>query len=56
MPNELICPLLTTNTVIEENNTVKIGTQPVFCLQERCTWWVEDKQKCAIAAEGRGRK
>lgn len=52
MANETICPLLTTNTVIDENGTVKIGTQPVFCLKEQCAWWVEDKQKCAIAVGG----
>lgn len=52
MCKEMICPLLTTNTVVEEGGTVKIGTQPVFCLQEQCAWWVEDKQKCAIAVGG----
>ena len=49
---EIICPLLTTNTVIDENGTIKNGTQPVFCIQDRCAWWVEDKQKCAITATG----
>lgn len=44
-----ICPLLTTNTVVDENNEIRIGTQPVFCIEEQCSWWVEDKQKCAIA-------
>lgn len=48
----LICPLLTTNTVVEENNKVNISTQPVFCLKEQCALWVEDKQKCAITAIG----
>lgn len=52
MGKEIICPLLTTNTVIDENGTIKIGTQPVFCIQEQCAWWVEDKQKCAVAAIG----
>lgn len=52
MGKEIICPLLTTNTVIDENGTIKIGTQPVFCIQEQCAWWVEDKQKCAIAVGG----
>lgn len=47
-----ICPLLTTNTVIEGNNNVKIGTPPVFCVREQCAWWIEDKQKCAITAIG----
>ena len=53
--NKVICPLLTTNTVIDENNTIKIGTQPVFCVEERCAWWLEDKQKCSIKVLG-GRK
>lgn len=52
MDNHTICPLLTTNTVVEESGTVKIGTQPVFCLKEQCAWWVEDRQKCAITAMG----
>ena len=52
MTNEIICPLLTTNTVVEEDGTVKIGTQPVFCIEHQCGWWVEDKQKCAIAVGG----
>ena len=52
MKQETICPLLTTNTVVEEYNTVKIGTQPVLCVQEQCAWWIEDKQKCAIAVMG----
>lgn len=52
MSNETICPLLTTNTVVDESGTIKIGTQPVFCLKEQCAWWVEDKQKCAIAVGG----
>ena len=44
-----ICPLLTTNTVVGENGQVSIGTQPVICVNEMCAWWLEDKQKCAIA-------
>lgn len=50
--NEIICPMLTTNTVIDENSSMKIDAQPVFCIKEQCAWWVEDKQKCAIAAIG----
>lgn len=46
--NEHICPLLTTNTVVDENHNVRIGTQPVICVNEQCSWWLEDKQKCAI--------
>lgn len=47
-----ICPLLTTNTVIDEDKKIKICTQPVLCVKEQCSWWVEDKQKCAIAILG----
>lgn len=50
-----ICPLLTTNAVVDENGKVSVGTQPVFCIKEQCSWWLEDKQKCAIAVLG-GRK
>lgn len=53
--NEEICPLLTTNTVVQDD-TVKIGTQPVICIREGCAWWIEDKQKCAIAALGSMRR
>ena len=52
MKQEMICPLLTTNTVVDENNTVKIGTQPVLCVHEQYAWWIEDKQKCAITVIG----
>lgn len=36
MEQNKICPLLTTNTVVDE----------------QCSWWLEDKQKCAIAVMG----
>ena len=49
---EIICPLLTTNTVIEEGSKVSIGTQPVYCMRELCAWWNEDKQKCAVVVMG----
>lgn len=48
MTKEIICPLLTTNTVVESDNKIKIGTQPVYCVNEQCAWWNENKQKCAI--------
>jgi len=47
--NDPICPLLTTNTVVGENGQVSIGTQPVICVNTLCAWWLEDKQRCAIA-------
>lgn len=49
---ETICPLLTTNTVVEEGNKVNIGTQPVYCVEEQCAWWLEDRCKCAIKVLG----
>lgn len=48
MDNEKICPLLTTNTVVQQD-TIKIGTQPVICLREGCAWWDAERQKCAVA-------
>ena len=50
--NEIICPLLTTNTVVEEDGTVKIGTQPVYCSECQCAWGVEGTQKWGVAAIG----
>jgi len=47
--DETICPLLTTNTIVDSDGEVKIGTQPVYCLKEMCAWWLEDKQRCAVA-------
>lgn len=44
-----ICPLITTNTVVGENGQVSIDTQPVICVNEKCAWWLKDKQRCAIA-------
>lgn len=50
--DRIICPLLTTNTVVDEDKQIKIGTQPVFCVEEQCAWWIEDKLKCAIKVLG----
>ena len=52
MDTSLICPLLTTRIVIQEGNTAKPITPPIACLKEKCAWWVEDKQKCAVTAIG----
>lgn len=38
-----ICPILT----IPNNPAI------VHCQYERCAWWIEDKQKCAIAVMGK---
>ncbi len=40
-----ICPLFYASS---ECNTLKACE----CQKERCAWWVEDKQKCAIAVGG----
>ena len=53
---EIICPLLTTNTVVDEGHNVSIGTQPVYCLRELCAWWNEDKLKCAVTVMGGTKK
>lgn len=38
-----ICPILTTNTVVSENGEVRIGTQPVYCLEKECAWYKHGK-------------
>lgn len=40
-----ICPLFLASPSFE---TV-VGCE---CCKEKCAWWVEDKQKCAITAMG----
>lgn len=44
-----LCPLYIASPVFE---TVA-GCE---CQQEKCAWWVEDKQKCAITAIGGEKK
>ena len=53
MEQNKICPFLTTNTVVDENNTVKIGTQPVFCVTEQCSWWLEGQTEMCNRSYGR---
>lgn len=50
MNNDTICPLLTVRAVVKNGNTMIPVAQPVTCEKEKCAWWVEDKQKCAITA------
>ena len=45
MNENKICPLFLASPAFE---TV-IGCE---CRKEKCAWWVEDKQKCAITAMG----
>lgn len=49
---EIIRHLPNTNTVVKEDGTVRISTPLVFCIEGQSAWWVEDKQKCAVAAIG----
>lgn len=39
---KVVCPL------------TSIGQEFLFqnCIKEECAWWIEDKQKCAIAVLG----
>lgn len=46
--NKLICPLLTT--------TKMGGTIVTACQEEKCAWWIEDKQKCAMKVMGGERR
>lgn len=50
----IICPLLTTiagdRFYTTECRIYDIRTVP--CRRDSCAWWVEDKQKCAVAALG----
>jgi hypothetical protein len=43
--NKLYCPLLLASDAIS-------APKGWICRRENCAWWVEDKQKCAIAVGG----
>lgn len=43
--DKLLCPLFVASPAFE----AIIGCE---CRKEDCAWWVEDKQKCAIAVGG----
>ena len=43
--NKLYCPLLLASDTISD-------PKGWICQRENCAWWVEDKQKCAIAVGG----
>lgn len=43
--NEKLCPVLTLNTFVGTSDAIR-------CSKEKCAWWIEDKQKCAIAVIG----
>ena len=43
--NTVYCPLLLASDAISD-------PKGWICRRENCAWWVEDKQKCAVAAEG----
>lgn len=42
----IVCPLFTIADCIAGCE------EDCFCMESRCAWWVEDKQKCAVAAIG----
>ena len=48
--NKPICPLLTS---VAPGMRGGVATA---CQKEKCTWWIEDKQKCAIAVMGGSKK
>lgn len=51
--SEFICPLLTTTNFFYGSNTYRLSKpSAIICFKEECAWWIEDKQKCAIAAMG----
>ena len=43
--NKLYCPLFLSSQAIT-------NPEGWYCRRENCAWWVEDKQKCAIAVGG----
>lgn len=45
-PNEekQVCPIMSQGSIG--------GVVAIACQKEKCAWWIEDKQKCAIAAIG----
>lgn len=46
--NKLMCPIFS----LTEHGT----RMAVTCQKELCAWWIEDKQKCAIALWIGGKK
>ena len=44
-PATVYCPLLLASDAISD-------PKGRICRRENCAWWVEDKQKCAIAVGG----
>lgn len=48
--NHLLCPLRPINPMgIMDKLQGVVGLK---CEKEGCAWWIEDKQKCAIAVMG----
>lgn len=46
MNDEKSCPLFVMTNALCSYKT------PYMCVKEKCSWWLEDKQKCAIAVMG----
>ena len=43
--NNKICPLFLASLAFKTEKGCK-------CRKEKCAWWIEDKQKCAVTAMG----
>lgn len=50
---KMICPLMSARDPRLANG---LGHPIINCQKEDCAWWVEDKQKCAIAVMGGNKK
>lgn len=42
------CPLLVAADILSPAT----NRCDIDCMKEQCAWWIEDKQKCVIAATG----
>lgn len=49
----IVCPLMSARDPRLANG---LGKMVVHCQHEACAWWIEDKQKCAIAVLGGTKK
>lgn len=50
MNEEKLCPLF---SIVDATAGCE---EDCTCFREKCAWWVEDKQKCAVALTGTGGK
>lgn len=47
--NYKMCPLLTVNSLVVKEGQASIGVTPAPCVNDKCAWWNEDRQKCSMA-------